>query len=69
MGFSTDVVNECLNRKLADRMSRTYIHDRREGEQRKAFDALGRKLFELTAKAEGNVLSLLRPRTPVQASR
>ena len=61
LGISGDVINECLNHKLADRMARVYIHNRREGEQRIAFDALGRKLFEPTHIVEGSNGMLLKP--------
>ena len=68
LGVSTDVINECLNHKLADRMARVYIHNRREADQRIAFEALGRKLFELTNSADGsNVMPLLRPRRFLEA--
>ena len=68
LGISSDVINECLNHKQADRMARVYIHNRREGEQRMAFDALGRKLFELTTSADGSTnLPLLSPRKHIAA--
>ena len=68
LGVSTDVINECLNHKLADRMARVYIHNRREADQRRAFEALGRKLFDLTNSADGsNVMPLLRPRRFLEA--
>lgn len=47
IGVSTDVIDECLNHKLQRRISRVYIHDRRSGEQEKAFNALGKKLDEI----------------------
>lgn len=46
-GFSSDVVNECLNHMQSDRMARVYIQDRRETEQARAFDALGAHLARL----------------------
>jgi len=51
MGISNDVINECLNHKQADRMTRVYVQDRREGEQAVAFDKLGRKLQTLSSGA------------------
>jgi len=47
LGFSTDTINECLNHITTDRMARVYIHDRREADQARAFDALGNRLAEL----------------------
>jgi integrase len=47
-GFGSDTINECLNHIQADRMARVYIQDRREADQRRAFDALGQRLTELT---------------------
>ena len=44
MGFSTDLIDECLNHKLQSRMAKVYIQDRRLAEQARAFDALGAKL-------------------------
>jgi integrase len=44
LGFSTDVIDECLNHKLQSRMAKVYIQDRRQSEQARAFDALGAKL-------------------------
>lgn len=49
LGVSTDVIDECLNHKLQSKVARVYIKDRRRAEQALAFDALGRKLTELTA--------------------
>jgi integrase len=49
LGFGTDVINECLNHVLQDRMAKVYIRDRREADQAKAFDALGAKLENLTS--------------------
>jgi integrase len=47
LGFSTDVIDECLNHKLQSKVARIYIRDRREADQRRAFDALGSHLEEL----------------------
>jgi hypothetical protein len=41
VGVSTDVIDECLNHKLASKVARIYIQDRRLAEQARAFDALG----------------------------
>lgn len=58
MGISNDVINECLNHKQADRMTRVYVQDRREGEQAVAFDKLGSKLTQLTTGAiQNNVVN------------
>jgi integrase len=59
-GFSSDVINECLNHMQADRMSRIYIQDRREADQARAFDALGAKLAALASgqPAASNVVAL-----------
>jgi hypothetical protein len=48
LGFSVDVIDECLNHKMQSKMARVYIHDRREQEQARAFDALGNRLIEIT---------------------
>ena len=59
MGISNDVINECLNHKQADRMTRVYVQDRREGEQAVAFDKLGRKLQTLSSvEASSNFIAL-----------
>ena len=59
MGVSNDVISECLNHKQADRMTRVYVQDRREGEQAVAFDKLGRKLQTLSSgAAPSNVIAL-----------
>jgi hypothetical protein len=47
-GFGSDTIKESLNHKQADRLARVYIQDRREADQVKAFDALGKRLTELT---------------------
>ena len=49
IGISSDVIDECLNHMIQSRVTRIYIRDRREGEQVKAFDALGQKLAALVA--------------------
>lgn len=56
LGFGTDVINECLNHMLQDRMAKVYIRDRREEAQAQAFDALGERLGVLlgSAKASGS---------------
>ncbi len=53
--------DECLNHKLQSKVARVYIPDRREADQRRAFDALGRRLAELVdgrAEADGRVVPL-----------
>jgi len=47
LGTSNDVINECLNHKQSDRMTQTYVQDRRLSEQAVAFDKLGRRLNDL----------------------
>jgi hypothetical protein len=47
LGFSNDVIDECLNHMMERRISRIYIQDRRELQQAQAFNALGKKLEEL----------------------
>lgn len=47
LGFSSDVIDECLNHKLQSRVARVYIRDRRETDQARAFDALGSHLQRL----------------------
>lgn len=61
LGFASDVINECLNHKQADRMARVYIQDRREADQVRAFDALGAKLAGLARGQPGasNVINLV----------
>ena len=51
LGISSDVIDECLNHMIQSRVTRIYIRDRREGEQAKAFDALGLRLADLVALA------------------
>jgi integrase len=61
LGFSTDVIHECLNHIPSDAMTRVYIQNRREPEQIAAFDALGRRLKELlSGKTTKNVVSIRR---------
>jgi len=48
LGISNDVINECENH-IKQGMSGIYIQDRRQAEQVKAFDVLGRKLSELVS--------------------
>lgn len=56
---STDVIDECLNHKLQSKVARTYVRDRRLPEQARAFDALGRRLDELTGgDAASNVVPI-----------
>lgn len=50
LGVSSDVIDECLNHMIESRVRRTYIRDRREREQRIAFDALGQELSKLTKR-------------------
>jgi integrase len=47
LGIGNDVIDECLNHKLQSKVARIYIQDRRQAEQVRAFDALGRRLLEL----------------------
>jgi len=49
VGVSTDVIDECLNHKLASKVARIYIKDRRLAEQGRAFDALGARLEAIIA--------------------
>jgi integrase len=51
VGVSTDVIEECLNHKIASKVARVYIRDRRTADQVKAFDALGKLLADLNLKA------------------
>ncbi len=45
--ISGDVIDECLNHKIESRVRRTYVRDRRETAQARAFDQLGRHLFRV----------------------
>ena len=47
LGISGDVIDECLNHMIESRVRRTYVIDRREADQVKAFDALGEFLTTL----------------------
>ena len=60
LGFSGDVIDECLNHVIESRVRRTYIRDRRPEEQARAFDALGLRLAALvgTVEAQSNVIAL-----------
>ena len=60
LGVSGDVIDECLNHMIESRVRRTYIRDRREAEQARAFDALGAKLSALIGgeAIAANVVSL-----------
>jgi integrase len=60
LGFSGDVIDECLNHVIESRVRRTYIRDRRPEEQARAFDALGARLEALTGTmpAKSNVITL-----------
>ena len=52
MGVSSDAIDECLNHKIASRVTRVYIRDRRVEEQIVAFDKLGAKLESLKIPEE-----------------
>jgi integrase len=60
LGISTDTIDECLNHKLARKVARVYIRDRREAAQAHAFDAMGAHLQRLFEGAEhsANVVPL-----------
>jgi len=60
LGISGDVIDECLNHIIESRVRRTYIRDRREADQVRAFDALGSHLARLVsdAPAASNVVAL-----------
>lgn len=62
LGFSTDVIDECLNHKLQSKVARIYIRDRREADQRRAFDALGTHLAELLTGDGGETSNVHRLR-------
>jgi len=47
LGVSGDVIDEALNHLIASKVRRTYIRDRREAEQVRAFDTLGDLLSRL----------------------
>ena len=48
LGVSADVIDECLNHVIENKVRRTYIRDRRLKAQAEAFDLLGARLDELT---------------------
>ena len=54
LGFSADVIDECLNHMIQSRVTRVYVRDRREADQARAFDALGQYLGERFNGAEGS---------------
>ena len=56
LGVSTDVIEECLNHKIASKVARVYIRDRRLTEQAKAFAALGELLSTLHSEAVSSSL-------------
>ncbi|MFM2120247.1 MAG: hypothetical protein RL722_1715 [Pseudomonadota bacterium] len=49
LGVSGDVIDEALNHLIASKVRRTYIRNRREADQVRAFDALGQLLTQLQA--------------------
>lgn len=55
LGVSNDVIEECLNHKIASRVTRVYVRDRREAEQAAAFDRLGRYLAQLAIRVADEV--------------
>lgn len=59
LGVSGDVIDECLNHQIESRVRRTYIRDRREADQVRAFDALGALLADLAG---------IQVTTPLQAA-
>lgn len=63
LGISTDVIDECLNRKLQSRTAKVYIQDRRASEQARAFEALGQRLESIINGQElaTNVVGLRSP--------
>lgn len=61
LGFPADTINECLNHVTTDRMTKVYIKSRREDDQARAFDAMGRYLSQLhDPKVSGEVLEFRR---------
>ena len=62
LGFSADVIDECLNHMIQSRVTRIYVRDRREADQARAFDALGQHLEGLFTGADGasNVVPMQR---------
>ncbi|MDO9314990.1 MAG: tyrosine-type recombinase/integrase [Burkholderiaceae bacterium] len=59
-GFGSDTINECLNHIQADPMARVYIQDRREADQVRAFDALGKRLEVITSSAAASAVMPLK---------
>jgi integrase len=53
LGVSSDVIDECLNHKIAGKSTRVYIRDRRLQAQAAAFDILGTTLSALTGLPVG----------------
>lgn len=47
LGISGDVIDECLNHIIENKVRRVYIRNRREDAQAVAFDALGKLLGEI----------------------
>jgi integrase len=65
LGISGDVIDECLNHMIESRIRRTYIRDRRIGEQRIAFDRLGQRLASVfSLPPQTNRLSASERRRP-----
>ena len=59
LGFSGDVIDECLNHVIESRVRATYIRDRRLTQQADAFDALGVRLSSLVdPSVKSNVVQL-----------
>jgi integrase len=61
LGVSGDTIDEALNHVIESRVRRTYIRDRREADQARAFEALGALLSDLTAQiapSRSNVLNI-----------
>lgn len=61
LGISSDVIDECLNHKIQSKVARTYIRDRREPDQARAFDALGahlQRLADADQAQAGNVVPM-----------
>jgi integrase len=48
LSYPADVIDECLNHKIAGRATRVYVRDRRIHQQKDAFDSLGLFLTQLT---------------------
>jgi integrase len=54
LGISSDAINECENH-IKQGMSAVYIQDRREAEQKTAYDALGLRLAQFLAQKNTHV--------------